>query len=308
MTEEENKTHITSTDKPVNPELAEAQHLKQSWLVRGTHFLVNFIGIGWVLNAYVSVEVFGAIKKHKPQWLTQATEVTEKAFTAIVKAFGKTPNAHLTANISKDLVEISALGTGGFIVLPLQKIYAANRIRISEAIENIFHPKKTKDEKDQAKNQEAAIHQTESVETFSHWAAGRAIAFATSVSIYMVLKYAAKDSYAKLNTSVMKFMEKNFPKRLIPSSEKAQYYVAEQVTTVASIATLFSAKTWLDKTFPAKTRHVEKFAHPAVVNERSFANEQPKTSLKQKDLLADGAKGFRERAEMKGTEASISPL
>jgi len=128
------------TQDTVTENLLPAEPAKQHGVARAVHWAVNFIGIGWVLNAVLSVEVFNAAKnylsKNNPEFIRKSVQVTEQLFASVARTLKLNPSAAGLTGASKDFLEIVALGTGGFLVLPLQKLYAANHVRISGWIEN----------------------------------------------------------------------------------------------------------------------------------------------------------------------------
>jgi len=64
----------------------------------------------------------------------------------------------------------------------------------------------------------------------------------------MGIKYLAGDGYKNTNKWVVNAVEKLLNRPM--HHEKAEYYLAEQIATVAGVTTLALTKTLLDRTFP----------------------------------------------------------
>jgi len=264
---------------------------KQHWAVRTTHWVVNFLGIGLILNGIISVKLLQGLQTHKPEYLAKFAKLTEQGLTKAVEVLHYTPRRVDTiSKVSKHFSEICTLAIGGFLVVPFQKIYAAHRVHISDWVEKLFIKKDASDKENGA----SRSHPKESVESWSHWWAGRFLAFVAGAAVFMGTIYAAPEAYARVNKKLTDTLTKYLPKFLAPTPKTTEYCMAEYIATVTAVSTLALAKDKLDKMFPPKTHEP-----------KNLASE----TLKKRDRLAeDSPKTFRQRVETQTPPASQPSL
>jgi hypothetical protein len=275
-----------------------------------THWVVNYIGIGWVLNAILSVEIYNWLKKNT-QVEQKTTDGLAKAVTATVKMFKQqSPEAiQLTKAMSGSFMYVALLGIGGFAVLPLQKLYGAYRHKLAHygllAKDYLSGHKPHTD----GPPPKAPAAERESL---PHWFVGKLVGFTSACTAYLLLEY----KYPHIQPAVTRGITKQL-QRVWSSVRETQveHYFVEQYAAVISVGMLATVKPLLDKFFPPKPPREKHHSTPntnvvryddASEPEISSGNQIARAENVQKRILTDGPKSLREYAARDASQPSAT--
>jgi hypothetical protein len=263
----ENSTAQSLSQSPPH-DLPEKMQPKKSTFWKAMHWAVNFVAIGWVINAIVSVKLYDKIVKSAPELVKSFSEKSQTTFDAIGKAAGSQNWSQATlkkfSTLGKDFTDVIGTSLGGFLMVPLMGIYTSFQGKIEDAFSGKKYDKEN--------------HPPKHKESWSHWAFARIIGVASAVSLYMAIKYFAGKKFANINDSAVKWARnaKWIPEFLRPSEKEVEYYLAEQIAAVSSTAVLAFSKDKLDQHFPPDLVISESTAHRDRVAQSKPVNDSVK--------------------------------
>jgi hypothetical protein len=227
-----NRASAAPEEKPVKP---------MPKLERFAHWMVNYVGIGWVLNAIASVTVYHAVANKLPA--PPPGDAKYNSFGAKLGRFLKEETAPGTATtpgkLGREALRIAALGSGGFLVLPLQDWYTKNQAKISNAVRRVFcrepvaEPEREKEE-----------HHANG----KRWALARVISFTAGITGFLLFKHGFSKAYTAMGNYTERKSQNSgsYVGHFLAKVEHKESYIAEQIAAGSAAITLWAAKKLLD--------------------------------------------------------------